>query len=68
MNGYLIYMDELLGEGQYGKVVKAQKISDQVEDGKPLTVYRSTPDTSKPIFACKIIDVVNINQEDMDCI
>jgi len=35
VNGFLIYIDEQLGEGQYGKVVKAQKIADQVvEQGK----------------------------------
>jgi hypothetical protein len=28
VNDYLIYMDDFLGEGQYGKVVKAQKIAD----------------------------------------
>ena len=30
--------------------------------------YRSTPDTGKPIYACKIIDIANISTEDMDCI
>lgn len=29
VNDFLIYMDDVLGEGQYGKVVKAQKIADQ---------------------------------------
>ena len=28
VNGFLVYMDEQLGEGQYGKVCKAQKIAD----------------------------------------
>ena len=67
VNGFLIYVDELLGEGQYGKVCKAQKITDQVaESGKQ--GYRATPDISKPIYACKIIDIANISNEDMDCI
>lgn len=33
VNDYLIYMDDFLGEGQYGKVVKAQKIADQQIEG-----------------------------------
>lgn len=48
-------------------MVKAQKIADQVEQGKQQG-YRSTPDTAKPIYACKIIDIANITTEDMECI
>ena len=68
VNGFLIYMDEFLGEGQYGKVVKAQKIEDQKVKGQKQVGYKATPDTSKLIYACKIIDVANISQEDMESI
>ena len=68
VNGYLIYIDDYLGEGQYGKVCKAQKISDQDKTPGKTATYRPTPDPTKKIYACKIIDVSNISKEDMDCI
>jgi serine/threonine protein kinase len=72
VNGFLIYIDDYLGEGQYGKVCKAQKIADQEKSQpssqKEKTTYRPTPDPSKKIYACKIIDVSNISKDDMDCI
>jgi len=45
----------VLGVGQYGKVVKAQLES---EARKKV----------KKIYACKIIEIVNISQDDMECI
>jgi len=52
---YLVYVEEVLGIGQYGKVCKAQK----QEDAKAKL---------DKILACKIIDIVSISQEDMECI
>ena len=34
MNDFIVYMDEVLGEGQYGKVCKAQLASDLLMDAK----------------------------------
>jgi serine/threonine protein kinase len=52
---YLVHVEEVLGIGQYGKVCKAQK----QEDAK---------NKVDRIFACKIIEITSISQEDMECI
>ena len=52
---YLVYIEEVLGIGQYGKVCKAQK-QDEVKAKIDKT------------YACKIIEINNISQEDMECI
>ena len=45
----------MLGVGQYGKVVKAQLESEARH-------------RVKKIYACKMIEIVNISHEDMECI
>ena len=55
MNGFLVFVDDVLGVGQYGKVVKAQLESEARQK-------------VKKIYACKIIEIVNISHEDMECI
>ena len=75
MNDFIVYMDEVLGQGQYGKVCKAQLASDLLihtpgkegENGKRQAV-RSTVDPSKKIYACKIMEIAGVEQEDLDCI
>jgi len=62
----------VLGEGQYGKVCKAQLAADIMQnagnkEGKPQAV-RSSVDPSKKIYACKIIEIADISQDDLDCI
>ena len=52
---YLVYIEEVLGIGQYGKVCKAQKHEEQKQK-------------IDKTYACKIIEIVSISQEDMDCI
>ena len=49
---YTVYVEEVLGIGQYGKVCKAQKTKDSKAK-------------SDLYFACKIIDITNISQTDM---
>ena len=65
-------MDDVLGMGQYGKVCKAQLAKDllqSVANGAPKQqAVRSTVDPSKKIYACKIIEIADISQEDLDCI
>ena len=55
VNGFLVFIDDVLGVGQYGKVVKAQLESEARQK-------------IKKIYACKIIEIVNISQDDMECI
>jgi serine/threonine protein kinase len=51
-----MFVEEVLGIGQFGKVVKAQKQSEVKASKDPKT------------YACKIMDISNISKEDMDCI
>lgn len=53
---YIMYVEEVLGIGQFGKVVKAQKQSEVKDSKNPKT------------YACKIMEITNISKEDMDCI
>lgn len=55
VNGYLIYVEDILGIGQYGKVCKAQLASEVKQ-------------ANSKMFACKIIEITCISQEDYDCI
>lgn len=55
VNGYLVYVEDVLGIGQYGKVCKAQLASEVREPNAKM-------------YACKIIEITCISQEDMDCI
>lgn len=63
-------MDDVLGEGQYGKVCKAQLASDLLQNvnGTKQQAVRSTVDPTKKIYACKIIEIADISQEDLACI
>jgi hypothetical protein len=55
VNGYLVFYEDVLGIGQYGKVYKAQLASEvRFTDAK--------------IYACKIIEITSISKEDMQCI
>ena len=51
-----MYVEEVLGIGQFGKVVKAQKQS-EVKSSKDQKTY-----------ACKIMEVANIKPQEMACI
>lgn len=55
VNGWLVFIDDKLGGGQYGQVVKAQLES---EVKQKIRKY----------YACKIIDIVGISNDDMECI
>lgn len=55
VKGYLVFFDEQLGKGQFGAVVKA-RLQSELKSANPKT------------FACKIMDVANISQDDMDAI
>ena len=48
-------MDDHLGKGQYGQVCKA-KLASEMKDKKA------------KVYACKIMEVVNINSSEMRCI
>lgn len=50
---YLVFIDEMLGKGQYGQVCKAKLVSE------------AKSKTAK-IFACKIMDVTNIGKKELD--
>ena len=73
VNGFIVFVDDVLGEGQYGKVCKAQLASEIMP--KPAAggqvkqqAVRSTVDISKKIYACKIIEIADISHEDLECI
>ena len=75
VNGFIVFVDDVLGEGQYGKVCKAQLASDIMQNQNPDSqglmkqqAVRSTVDVTKKIYACKIIEIADISQEDLDCI
>lgn len=55
VNGYLVYLEDVLGVGQYGKVCKAQLATD-------------VKSKINKVYACKIMEVAGISQDDMDCI
>lgn len=63
-------MDEVLGEGQYGKVCKAMLASEvqQAQRTRESGTSVEVSQKKKQVFACKIIEIANISQEDMDCI
>ena len=69
VNGYIIYYDELIGQGQFGTVVKAQLASDVLPSAQSAMkndhVVRSTVDHTKRIYACKCFDITNFTEEDM---
>lgn len=70
VNGFIVFVDDVLGEGQYGKVCKAQLASDLLQNvnGSKQQAVRSTVDPTKKIYACKIIEIADISKEDLDCI
>ena len=52
---YLVFQNEHLGKGQYGHVCKARLQSEaKKKDAK--------------VFACKIMEIANVPQEELDCI
>lgn len=55
VSDYLVYLEEILGKGQYGIVCKAQK-----QDEVKAKINKT--------YACKIIEIVDIAQDEMDCI
>lgn len=69
VNDFIVYLDEVLGEGQYGKVCKAQLASDLIMQAKDTegggkskrTAIRSTVDPTKRIYACKIIEIADVS-------
>lgn len=70
VNDFIVFMDDVLGEGQYGKVCKAQLASDLLQSVKGVKqqAVRSTVDPEKKIYACKIIEIADISPEDLACI
>lgn len=55
MNGYDIFLDEVLGLGQFGTVCKA--------------VFGKDASLESPQFyACKMIKIKEISKEDLECI
>lgn len=53
--GFHVYLDELLGKGQYGSVYKAKLASESKKrDCK--------------IYACKIMEIANIDDKELACI
>ena len=69
VNGYIIFYDEVIGQGQFGTVVKAQLATDLLKESDRKSgsapVVRSTVDASKTIYACKIFDAERFTEEDM---
>lgn len=63
-------MNEELGQGQYGKVCKAQLASDLMHNvgGSKQQAVRSSVDPTKKIYACKICTIADVSEEDLACI
>ena len=73
VNDFIVYMDEVLGQGQYGKVCKAQLAADLLmettsKEGAMKHAVRSKVDPTKKIYACKIIEISDVSEEDLECI
>jgi len=70
VNDFIVFMDDVLGEGQYGKVCKAQLAAELLSsiNGSKQQAVRSTVDITKKIYACKIIEISDISAEDLACI
>jgi hypothetical protein len=70
VNDFIVFMDDVLGEGQYGKVCKAQLAADLLQNvnGTRQQAVRSTVDPTKKIYACKIIEIADISEDDLKCI
>lgn len=73
VNNYIIFYNELIGEGQFGTVVKAQLAADLLSadnsaaSGGQKTV-RSTVDPDKTIYACKIIDSASFTEKEQQLV
>ena len=69
VNDYFVFVDEILGEDQYGKVCKAQQAHDLLQnvngDGSKQKTIRPTADTTKKIYACKVIKTEDWHPEDL---
>ena len=65
VNGYIVYFDEIIGSGQFGRVVKAQMINELQErkNDQGQQIHRSKSDPRVRCFACKIFDCVNFSEE-----
>ena len=69
VNEFIIFYDEVLGEGEFGIVVKAQKASDldaNQDSNAGKQVVAPTVDLSKQVFACKICNLVNFSEKDLE--
>ena len=71
VNNYIIFFDEVIGQGQFGTVVKAQLASDLLGESQRKVgqqVVRSTADVSSKVYACKIFDIDNLTDDDIKLI
>ena len=71
VNNYIIFFDEVIGQGQFGTVVKAQLASDLLGESQRKVgqqVVRSTVDVSSKVYACKIFDIDNLTDDDIKLI
>ena len=71
VNNYIIFFDEVIGQGKFGTVVKAQLASDLLGESKGKVgqqVIRSTVDVSSKVFACKIFDIDHLTDDDIKLI
>ena len=74
LNEFIIFYDEVIGQGQFGLVVKAQLLSDLLEESKeageeqkqqPVVVNHKRSDPTKKIYACKMFDSRGFSEEEM---
>ena len=68
VNEYIIFYDEVLGEGEFGIVVKAQRASDldaNQDSNAGKQIVAPTVDQSKQVFACKICNLENFSDKDL---
>ena len=70
VNDYIIFYDDVIGKGSFGTVVKAQLAADLMDKqgkGAQQTV-RPHVDPTKTVYACKIFDVENFNEDDLQIV
>ena len=68
---YIVFLDQVIGKGQFGTVVKAQRAADLLssdDNSSKSKFVKPCLDNSKKIYACKIYENEFLSSEDMQMV